>query len=138
MELPLAVKSNYYKGLLVLSKGDREINDREKNLLICIGTILDFDRRFCEATIDDLLSNAHIPSSPIVFSDETLTECFFRDALCLAYVDGQIHPKELRWLRLTAQANGKSSQWLHKLMKVVCKKEDIEKVCSSLEIRKYL
>ncbi len=117
MTLPLIVRSNYYKGLLVLSRRDRVIDDRERESLIQIGEMLDFDRRFCEATINDLLSNVHITRSPVVFSDETIKECFFRDALRIAHADGCLHPTELRWLRQVAHANGKSNQWLDALIR---------------------
>jgi hypothetical protein len=78
--------------------------------------MFDFDRRFCEATIDELLLNPNISRSPIVFSDEAIAECFFRDALRLANVDGCIHPLELRWLQETARANGRSDQWLDSIL----------------------
>ena len=126
MTLPLKDKSDYFKGLLVLSRRDRLINDEERNLLIKIGGILDFDKRFCEATIDDLLVNTNISRDPIVFPDENLKECFFRDALRLALSDGDLHPAEYRWLRQTAQANGWSKQRLDKIIREF-RKKGIEK-----------
>ena len=133
MKLSLIAKSNYYKGLLVISKRDRVIDAREREFLIKIGEILDFDRRFCEATIDELLSNPHISRSPIIFFSEAVTECFFRDALRLASVDGCIHPLELRWLRQTAHANGKSDQWLDRIIQ-----ESPGDPGAPLEIQKYI
>jgi hypothetical protein len=133
MKLPLITRSNYYKGLLVVSKRDRVIDARERKFLIKIGEILDFDRRFCEATIDELLSNPHISRSPIVFSNKAIVECFFRDALRLASVDGYIHPLELRWLQETAYANGKSDQWLKKLIQELPKG-----LGGPLEIQKHI
>jgi hypothetical protein len=44
VKLPLAVKIDYYRGLLVLSRRDRIIDDREREFLVRIGGILDFDR----------------------------------------------------------------------------------------------
>jgi hypothetical protein len=133
MKLTLITKSNYYKGLLVVSKRDRVIDSREREFLIRIGEMLDFDRRFCEATIDELLSNPHISRSPIVFSNKAIIECFFRDALRLANVDGCIHPMELRWLQDTAHANGKSDQWLNNIIQEFPKDPD-----APLEIQKYI
>ena len=112
MNLSLLNKSNYYKGLLVLMRRDRIIDAREKELMLQMGKVLDFDWRFCEATIHDLLSNAHITRAPVVFFDERIMNCFFRDALRLALVDGYLHPMELSWLRTVAQANSQSNQWL--------------------------
>jgi hypothetical protein len=116
MKIPLVTMSSYYKGLLVTSKRDRVIHARERELLIRIGTMFDFDRRFCETTIDELLSNPYISRAPIVFSVDIVAESFFRDALRLADVDGYIHPLELRWLQVTACANGRSDQWLNRII----------------------
>jgi hypothetical protein len=138
MKLPLSVKSNYYKGLLVLSRRDRFIDDRERKLLIQIGEMLGFDKRFCEATIDELLSNAHISRNPIVFSEEVIKDCFFRDALRVAFSDGCLHPMELRWLQQMAQANGKPDEWLDTLIKEFQENRNSGDLCSSLEIQKHL
>jgi hypothetical protein len=35
------------------------------------------------------LSNAHITRQPVIFSDEKIRECFFRDALRLALADAK-------------------------------------------------
>jgi hypothetical protein len=133
MKIPLIIRSHYYKGLLVISRRDRIIDARERELLIKIGEMLDFDKRFCETAIDDLLSNPHISRSPIIFPNDKVIDCFFRDALRLANVDGEIHPLEYRWLRKTAHANGKSDQWLNQVMQE-CRRDPI----FPLEIQKYI
>jgi hypothetical protein len=117
MNLSLLNRSNYYKGLLVLLRRDRFVDSRESHLMLQIGAVLDFDRRFCEATINDLLSNKHVTREPIIFSDERLRKCFFRDALRLALVDGHLHLRELSWLRTVARANHQSNQWLDALIR---------------------
>jgi hypothetical protein len=117
MTLPLREKSNYFKALLVLSRRDRVIDDEEKNLLLRIGQILDFDKRFCEATINDLMMNSNISRNPSVFTNERLKESFFRDALRVALCDGDLHPAEYRWLRLTAHANGWTNQKLESIIR---------------------
>jgi hypothetical protein len=63
MKLPLIIRSHYYKGLLVLLRRDRIIDARERDIMLQIGEVLDFDRRFCEATIDNLLSNRNPTAS---------------------------------------------------------------------------
>jgi len=135
MKLPLAEKSEYYKGLLVLSRRDRIIDDRERDFLIRVGERLDYDRRFCEATVDELLTNAHISRIPVVFSSDVIKECFFRDALRVALMDGCIHPAELRWLQQTAQANGKSNQWLDSLIREFSEKPELRDPNLPLEIQ---
>jgi hypothetical protein len=138
MNLSLLNKSNYYKGLLVLLRRDRFVDAREKDLLLQMGEILDFDRRFCETTIADLLSNSHITREPVLFSDEQLMECFFRDALRLAFIDGYLHPMELCWLRTVAHANNQSDQWLAAIIRE--SEENIGALDRStpFEIQRYL
>ena len=112
MRMSQAAKSQYYKGLLVLIRRDRIVHAREKGLMLQIGEILGFDKRFCEATMDELLSNTHITRDPVFFSDAIIKECFLRDAVRLALIDGKLHPSEFRWLRKVAQFNGLTDQWL--------------------------
>ena len=68
MRLSQVEKSHYYKGLLVLLRRDRIVHAREKDLMLQIGEILGFDKRFCESTIDELLSNTNITRDPVFFS----------------------------------------------------------------------
>jgi hypothetical protein len=138
MNLSLLNKSNYYKGLLVLLRRDRIIDAREKDLLLQLGKVLDFDRRFCEATIDELLSNTHITREPVIFSDEQIKECFFRDAIRLALIDGYLHPMELRWLRTVAHANNQSNQWLDAIIRESEAKKEVPGHSTPFEIQRYL
>ena len=138
MKLPLSDRSNYYKGLLVLLRRDRIIDSREKELLLQLGKILDFDRRFCEATIDDLLWNSHLTREPIIFTDIPICDCFFRDALRLALVDGYLHPMELSWLRALAHANNRSHQWLDSVVQELKADADISNPSTPFEIQRHL
>ena len=122
MKMSQEVKSHYYKGLLVLLRRDRVIDDRERDLMLQIGEILGFDRRFCEAAIDELMSNTNITRDPVVFSDETIKACFLRDAVRLALIDGELHPSELRWLRVVAHVNGLTDPWLDDVIKQIREK----------------
>ena len=126
MKLSQEAKSHYYKGLLVLLRRDRIVDKREKDLMLQIGEILGFDRRFCEATINELLSNANITRDPVFFSDEVLRECFFRDAVRLALIDDNLHPSELRWLRRVAHINELSDQWLDTIIQEIQEKHPAE------------
>ncbi len=137
MKLPLRTRSDYYKALLVLARRDRIIDPRERILLIRIGEILDFDRRFCEAAIDDLLSNVHISRTPIIFHDDSIKRSFFRDALRVAFADGCIHPKESSWLRQMARANGMSDSWLDAMIMEFLEYGKIHKL-EPFEIQSYI
>jgi|WetSurMetagenome_2_1015567.scaffolds.fasta_scaffold248231_1 hypothetical protein len=138
MKLPLIIRSHYYKGLLVLMRRDRSIDTRERDLMLQIGEVLDFDRRFCEAAIDDLLSNANITRDPVIFCDENIKECFFRDALRLALVDGNLHKMELRWLRKVAYSNGRTDQWLDSLIQEFQGKKNAQDGKVPFEIQRHL
>lgn len=138
MNLSLLSRSNYYKGLLVLLRRDRIIDARERKLMLRMGEVFDFDRRFCEATIDDLLSNTHITREPIIFADERIKKCFFRDALRLAFVDGCLHPMELRWLRTVAHANYQSEQWFDVIAREFKEKKAALDHSAPFEIQRYL
>jgi hypothetical protein len=102
----IADRSKYLRGLLVVIRKDNLIDPREKELVLQLGKILDFDPRFCEAAIEDLLRNPHITDEPVKFEDRKIARSFLRDGVRLALVDeGGDHP-ELRWLRAVAHANG--------------------------------
>ena len=112
MKMPFLDRSHYYRGLLVLTRKDRLIDSREREMLLHLGRILDFDPRFCEAAIDDLLKNPHLNEEPYRFSDRGIAECFMHDAIRLALVDGHVAPNELTWLKAVARANGLAEEWL--------------------------
>lgn len=105
-------KSNYYRGLLVLARRDQTIEPRERELVLQFGKILDFDWRFCEAAIDDVLKNRHVTEEPVTFADRETAERFLRDGIRLALVDEKIERREFSWLRAVAQANGLTEEWL--------------------------
>jgi hypothetical protein len=113
MAVPQADRSIYYKGLLILVGRDRIVELRERELMIRIGQILDFDKRFCEAALNDLLSNVHIKGKPVVFPDIKLAQCFLEDAIRLGLVDQELHPRELGWLKSVARANAIADEWLN-------------------------
>jgi hypothetical protein len=112
MNIPLIERGEYYRGLLVLIRRDRFISEKERELMMQLGQALDFDRRFCENAIDDILKNPHIKDRPIRFSEKVIAEAFLKDAISLALADGELHPKELSWLQAIANANGLDDAWL--------------------------
>ncbi len=112
MALAIRERSSYYRGLLVLVRKDRIVDSRERELMLRIGTALDFDIRCCEAAVDDVLHNKYINDDPVIFHDRETAECFLLDGLRLAAVDGEVHPKELEWLKRVARANHVDDAWL--------------------------
>jgi len=114
MKASLIDRSNYYRGLLVLIGQDRIIHPDEHTLVLQFGKILNFDKRFCEAAIADLLDNEHINENPIFFDERKIAECFLQDALRLSLIDNEAHTRELAWLETIARANKLSEDWLKK------------------------
>ncbi len=112
MSIPLPERGEYYRGLLVLIRRDQIIDVHEREFMIRLGQALDFDRRFCENAIDDLLKNPHIKAEPIKFSDSETAKSLMHDAIALAPADGMLHPKELSLLKAVADANGLNDEWL--------------------------
>lgn len=132
-------RSCYFRGLLVLAGKDRLVDPRERALMLQFGDLLDFDKRFCEAAIDDLLENRHINSDAVVFADRGIAECFLRDALRLAHVDENLHRQELAWLEAVACANGLTEEWIHAEARRLHEEKDPPlDLPSSLAIRQYL
>ena len=50
-------RSNYLKGLMLLLKRDRVIEEPEKELMKGVGKILGFEKEFVQSSIEDLLEN---------------------------------------------------------------------------------
>lgn len=138
MKLSLPDRSNYYRGLLVLIGRDRIIDPREREFMLQIGKMLDFEKRFCEATIDDLLVNPHLMKEPVVFSSPSVAECFFRDAVRLASVDGAVNMQELRWLRRVALSNNRTDRWLDTIIQEFWEQKIPHETSTALQIKQYL
>ena len=138
MKLSLPDRSNYYRGLLVLIGRDRIIDPREREFMLQIGKMLDFEKRFCEAAIDDLLVNPHLMKEPVLFSSPSVAECFFRDAVRLALVDGAINMPELRWLRRVAIANSRTDKWLDSIIQEFWEQKIPHETSTVLQIKQYL
>ncbi len=112
MDVSQVDRGKYYRGLLVLTGRDLDIDPRERELMLHFGKILNFDTRFCEDAINDVLHNKYLPSEPVVFDNRETAECFLHDAIRLALIDDKMHRKELAWLQAVARANGLQVAWL--------------------------
>ncbi len=111
MKISLLDRSLYYKGLMILVRLDREIHEKERNLLMNIGKKLGFDRKFCAKTIRDILVNRYITDAPPRFSKAGIARAFLLDGLRLAAAEGQTHEVEIAWLSLVAESNGLADFW---------------------------
>jgi hypothetical protein len=107
-------------------------------MMLRIGKLLDFDKRFCDAAIDDLLLNPHLTRSPILFSSREIAECFLSDAIRLALVDEEMHRLEWNWLKTVASTNNIPEEWLEGEVKRRRGNEAPLELSSRLAIQKYL
>jgi hypothetical protein len=139
MKASLMDRGNYYRGLLVLIGRDRIIDSREHELMLQLGKILDFDVRFCEAAIADLLDNKYINDNPILFDEPEIAECFLRDGLKLALADKELHSRELSWLKTIARTNKLPDDWVDKeCRRLLLEGKDAEIQPDSFEIHRHL
>jgi hypothetical protein len=138
MKASLIDRGKYYRGLLVLIGRDRIIDPREHALMLQFGKMLDFDERFCEAAIADLLGNRYITDEPIIFDEPEIAECFLRDALRLALIDKDIHSHELSWLKTIARTNKLADAWLAEECERLRGEDLTENPPESFQIHRYL
>ncbi len=131
-------RSYYYRGLLVLIGKDRIIEPREREFMLQLGSLFDFDRRFCQAAIDDLLSNEYITDEPVTFSSREIAECFVEDAIRLAWADDEIHSKEMVWINAVAQANGLTKEWLEAELRRFQDRKRLPEPQATLAIQRHL
>ena len=112
MKMSLYERSECFRAYLLLIGKDRQISPEERLLLLAIGKKLDFESRFCETSINDLLENHYISHDPPLFSRKEFAEGFLLDAIGIALADNELHPKELDWLTSVAGKNSIDEQWL--------------------------
>jgi hypothetical protein len=110
-------RSNFFRGLLILIRRDGKVTDAEMELMLRIGAALDFDPKFCAGAIGTILVNKHIGEEPPVFSSVGLAKKFLRDAVTLAFSNGNVHPREEEWLGCAARKNGVGPSWLVRQMR---------------------
>jgi len=98
-------RSNYFKGLLILSKVDEEIAYQEREILKTVGEKIGFNKEFCDNTISEATENMHIKNEPLKFSNQQIANMFLRDSIKLAFSDSNFHEKEYEWIHECAKAN---------------------------------
>lgn len=137
MKMSVLEKSECFRAFLILIGTDRVISPQEKALLLQIGKRLDFDGGFCEASVDDLLENKHIPDEPPLFSQKEFAEDCLRDCLRLAAADCEIRPEERHWIMRIAQKNGLPPAWVDDAIERL-RQHDESAADGTLAIQKYL
>lgn len=111
IKIPLIDASNYFRGLLLLIRKDRQLTEPEIQLMKRIGEALGFESKFCDNAIQEILENKYIVDAPPEFSTKELAMKFIKDGLKLASSDHEMHPLEAEWLKSTAEKNGIDMKW---------------------------
>jgi tellurite resistance protein len=117
MNIPVIDRSNYLKGLFITAKLDKELSQKEKDILRKISDKLGFATDFYDETVRSLLTNKYIKEEPIVFSDKKIARSFLNDAIKLACSNNVITEAEINWLKNTATANELNSDLVDKGLK---------------------
>jgi len=124
MTVNLMDRSNYFKGLLILSKVDDDIAFQEKEILKIVGEKLGFNKEFCDTTINDIIENEHIQNEPLKFSNQQIANMFLRDGIKLAFSDSNLDEKEYEWILECAKANNISESRINELVTNVLNSDD--------------
>jgi hypothetical protein len=114
MNIPIIDRSNYLKGLFITAKLDKELTDKEKDILKKISDRLGFASDFFHETVRSLLTNKYIIEEPIIFSHQEIARSFIKDAVKLASVNGLVTEAEIDWLKKTADINKITSNFVEK------------------------
>jgi uncharacterized tellurite resistance protein B-like protein len=117
MNIPIIDRSNYLKGLFITAKLDKELTEKEKDILKKISDKLGFAADFFHETARSLLTNKYIIEEPIVFSNLEIAQSFIKDAAKLACVNGLLTDAEINWLKKTADINKINSSFVEKEFK---------------------
>jgi hypothetical protein len=117
MKISLIDRSMYFKGLLLLIRKDRQIHQKERDMIMRISSILGFEENFCKNAITEILDNKYISDETPSFSNPDITKCFIKDGLRLALVDAKFHGKEVAWLKVIAEQHGLEDTWYEHALK---------------------
>jgi len=135
MSMTLADRSDYFRGLLLLTRKDSVITNEEKAVLLRLGELLQFNREFCEHTIRNLLQNPYFDEKPPFFSNRECAEMFLLDGIKVAFADHNLHKKEYAWIQEIAVKNDISLEWLSDRLSEFLNETDFNR--NNFEIERY-
>lgn len=122
MKISVLDGSNYFRGLLLLIRKDRKIDEFEAVMMERIGMKLGFEKEFCTRAIHDVLENVHIVDEAPLFSSKEIAKKFIQDGLTIAFSDSILHPAEEKWLMETVDKNGLDQHWFFKQREIMSNK----------------
>lgn len=102
----------YFLGLLRLISSDGKIHPEEKNKLMEIAGIMDFESNYCEEVIHSVFENRSLQKIPIRFVSISAAKAFIEDAIRLALCNGELSSCEKEWLDSVAAINEISTTYI--------------------------
>ena len=117
MNIPLLDRSNYLKGLFITAKLDKQLSQKEKDILKQISDKLGFASDFFNETTRSLLNNKYIKEEPITFSAKEIAISFINDAIKLACCNNIVTNAEINWLKEIATVNQVDKEIIEKELK---------------------
>lgn len=129
-------KSNYLRGLLLLSGKNKTITSKEKDFLLKVGEVAGFDSKFIEGAIKEFFINEYIVTEPPIFSKTEYAKTFLKDAIKLAFVDNNFDRPEFEWIQSVANKNKISKEWIYDEITMYAKSNSF-KSNEPLEIEKF-
>ena len=130
-------KSNYLRGLLILIKIHRSINEIEKKRIKEVSSVLGFNRGFVDNAINELLDNEYLIETPPKFTNPRLAETFIKEAIKISMSENVLNIHNLHWLIALADNNNLPKQWLFMELEFLLENEN-QNINDSLEIQNYL
>ncbi|MCB1147289.1 MAG: TerB family tellurite resistance protein [Leptospiraceae bacterium] len=95
----------FLRGLIQIMAADGHLHEQQKNHILDFGTETGFARGFLLESIEGALNNKHLPKEPPIFSHPESAAKFLSKAAVIAVSDGELHPREKKWLLKTAEIN---------------------------------
>ena len=117
---------------------DRKIDHKERSILVKVGKLLGFERKFCENAINDSLENKYLNEDIPTFSRKEFAMSFILDGLTLAISDKELNPDELQYLKLTIKENNLEEEWFSQQVKNLVINIDDNYYDSGLHVKNYL
>ena len=110
-------RSCYFLGLLLLVASDGEIVREEREDILEIAALLDFDPEYCTEVLESVFANQYIQKDPVKFTSTSAAKAFIEDGIRLALADGNFSASEKEWLESVAIANKIPATWLELIKK---------------------
>jgi hypothetical protein len=130
-------RQNYLRGLLLLTRDSKHINDFERSRIKEVCRILQLNQDFVKSVIDEFTEEQYVVEKPPKFTNHELAEVFLKDGIRMAFVRKALHLYKLNWLSNFAVMNDLSKQWFYLELEFYLENSG-ENFKNALEIETYV